>query len=134
MSGLADGLQSLEAMDLEGLRRAWRERYGEPPKLRAVDLLRRMLAWKIQVDAAGGVDPELKAALRQRGAPRGPAIAPGATLGREWRGVRHDVEIVAAGVLYQGEVHESLSAVARQITGVRWNGPRFFGLRAAEAP
>ena len=134
MSGLAVELQSLEAMDLEGLRRAWRVRYGEPPKLRAVDLLRRMLAWKIQVDAAGGIDPELKAALRLRSAPRGPVIATGATLGREWRGVRHDVEIVAAGVLYQGEVYESLTSVARQITGVRWNGPRFFGLRAVDGP
>ena len=134
MSGLAVELQSLEAMDLEGLRGAWRERYGEPPALRSQDLLRRMLAWRIQVDAAGGLSPQLRVTLScSANRSWGPKLAPGAKLGREWRGVRYDVEVVTDGILYQGRTYDSLSAVARQITGVRWNGPRFFGLRSTAA-
>ena len=57
-------------------------------------------------------------------------LEPGSRLAREWRGVRHDVEVVEEGILYRGKVYSSLSEVARHITGVRWNGPRFFGLRA----
>jgi hypothetical protein len=54
----------------------------------------------------------------------------GVRLAREWRGVRHEVEVLEGGViLYQGSRYDSLSSVARAITGVRWNGPRFFGLR-----
>jgi hypothetical protein len=131
---LAEEIRVLEGLGLESLRAAWRDRYGEPPRLRAVDLLRRILAWKIQVDAAGGLDPELKAALRRGvAASRAPALTPGVKVAREWKGVRHDAEIVEGGVLYQGQTYDSLSAVARQITGVRWNGPRFFGLRLQEA-
>ena len=48
---------------------------------------------------------------------------------REWKGLRHEVEVTDDGVLYRGERYASLSEVARVITGVRWNGPRFFGLR-----
>ena len=122
-------------MDLEAVRTLWRSLYGEPPKLRGVDLLRRMLAWRIQLDAAGGLDPELRRALRKgEPVPRGPALQPGARVGREWRGVRHDVEVLEEGVLYRGQPFESLSAVAREITGVRWNGPRFFGLRLRQGP
>ena len=50
-------------------------------------------------------------------------------LAREWQGVRHEVEVVEVGVVYRGRPFNSLSEVARQITGARWNGPRFFGLR-----
>jgi len=92
-----------------------------------------MLAWRIQIEAAGGLHPELKAALRRSGASvQAPVLSPGARVGREWRGVRHEAQIVQGGVLYQGRRYVSLSAVAREITGVRWNGPRFFGLRLRE--
>jgi hypothetical protein len=53
---------------------------------------------------------------------------------REWEGIPHEVVVMAdGGFLYRGERYGSLSEVARQITGVRWNGPRFFGLRLAKA-
>ena len=123
-------VRSLADMDLGQLREEWRRRYGAPPKLRSVDLLARLLAWRIQADAAGGLDATVKAALKRRAAvPRGPALVPGMILAREWRGVRHQVEIVEGGVRYGAERYASLSEVARLITGARWNGPRFFGLR-----
>ena len=53
---------------------------------------------------------------------------------REWKGETHEVEVLADGrVLHRDETYDSLSAVARAITGARWNGPRFFGLRGAGA-
>ncbi|WP_216838882.1 DUF2924 domain-containing protein [Caulobacter sp. S45] len=123
-------VERLEVMDLRALRAFWAERYGDPPPLRSPGLLRCMLAWQLQVQDAGGVDPRLAEALRTRAtvAPGPPA---GAVLIREWKGVRHRAEVVEGGVLYQGRLFESLSSVAREITGARWNGPRFFGLRAS---
>ena len=56
-------------------------------------------------------------------------IKPGAILVREWKGQSHRVTIVEDGYAYQGKTYESLSVIARLITGTRWSGPRFFGLR-----
>lgn len=129
-----DEVRRLATMNLQQLREEWRRRYGSPPALRSIDLLRRNLAWRIQADRFGGISIELRRALfSKRGALGAPEIHPGMRLAREWRGVRHEVEITATGVLYRGEPFESLSEVARHITGTRWNGPRFFGLRAVEA-
>ena len=121
-------MQQLETMPLEALRAVWAQRFGAAPKLRSPGLLRSMLAWRIQIGAVGGLGPELAEALRLKREPAA-AIASGARLAREWKGVRHDVEVTDQGVLYGGQLYDSLSAVARQITGARWNGPRFFGLR-----
>jgi hypothetical protein len=60
-------------------------------------------------------------------------LTPGTRLAREWRGKRHEVEIMAVGVRYQDQSYRSLSEVARAITGTRWNGLRFFGLRQEQA-
>ena len=54
---------------------------------------------------------------------------PGTRLARDYAGKRHEVVMLEEGVLYDGETYGSLSEVARAITGQRWNGPRFFGLR-----
>ena len=52
---------------------------------------------------------------------------------REWKGQVHEAEVLADGwVLYNGRPYDSLSAVAREISGARWNGPRFFGLRSGQ--
>ena len=126
---ITDEVRALERMDLEGLRAEWRQRYGVTPTLRSHDLLRRNLAWRIQADAYGGLAPAVREALRRKRS-CGPALQPGSRLAREWRGVRHEVGVLEGGViLYQGSRYDSLSSVARAITGVRWNGPRFFGLR-----
>lgn len=123
----------LESLGLDPLREVWRARYGPPPRLRSAALLRRMLAWKIQAQALGGLDAETVRALRGKpvAVNRGPQVAPGMRLVREFRGERHEVEITEGGVRYRGASYASLSEAARTITGVRWNGPRFFGLRGA---
>jgi hypothetical protein len=131
-----DTARSLEALGLEDLRAEWRRRYGVPPTLRSPVLLRHLLAWRIQADAMGGLDPGLLRQLRRVAdsrTSRGPALEAGSRLAREWQGRLHEVEIREQGVFYEGRRYKSLSAVARAITGSRWNGPRFFGLRSAEA-
>lgn len=126
--------RSFERMTLEALRVEWRRRYGAPPKLRSVDLLRHLLAWRVQAQALGGLEArlvrEIRAAGKARG-PRRPVIDPGTRLAREWQGQLYEVEVAQCGCVHQGRAYKSLSAVARAITGTRWNGPRFFGLRNA---
>jgi hypothetical protein len=134
VDAITEEVRALARLDLEGLRAEWRRRFGAPPKLRAPDLLRRMLAWRIQAAAFGGLDAQTRRRLRQ-----GPAVVPiapvpmtGTRLAREWKGVTHEVQVVSGGFIYAGGQYASLSEVARTITGARWNGPRFFGLREAK--
>ena len=125
-----DEVRALERLDLYGLRDEWRKRYGEPPKLRSRELLGLQLAWKIQADAFGGLTPEVKAKLRAPGKIKaGPQLMVGTRLTREWKGEPQVVLVTEAGLEWNGQTYKSLSAVARAITGIRWNGPRFFGLR-----
>ena len=124
------GVEQLVHLDLHGLRDAWPARFGPPPRLRSPDLLRRMLAWRLQAEAYGGLDAETRKLLAKGAVrPKGPVAQTGVRLVREWKGERHEAEVVEGGVLYRGERYASLSEVARVVTGVRWNGPRFFGLR-----
>ena len=88
-----------------------------------------VLAWRIQADAFGGLDEQTRKLLRDTRPPREPIVPPGTILTREWRGVRHQVEAQATDFCSAGRAWKSLSEVARAITGTRWNGPRFFGLR-----
>jgi hypothetical protein len=123
-------VRALVALDLCGLREEWRRRYGEPPKMRSTELLSRLLAWRIQADAFGGLDAETIRFLRQdEGATPSSTLMPGTRLAREWQGLRHEVEVLEEGFLHQGRTYRSLSETARAITGTRWNGHRFFGLR-----
>lgn len=123
-------VRALEALDLHGLRDQWRKRYGDPPKMRSRELLARLLAWRIQADAFGGLDATTIRLLKTDRVPNlKPQLSPGSRLSREWQGRRHDVEVIEAGFRYAGADYRSLSEVARMITGTRWNGLRFFGLR-----
>ena len=123
----------LENKGLEDLRAVWRGRYGAPPALRSPELLAHMLAWRIQAEKEGGLDADTRRALRRPVPLRSantPTPSPGTRLVREWQGIPHEVAVlVEGGFLYCGERYRSLSQVARAITGSRWNGPRFFGLR-----
>lgn len=123
-------VRRLEGMTLQQLRAEWQERYGPPPKLRSVDLLARLLSWRMQADIAGGLDPATIKKLQHRTVPvSGPKLTPGVRIEREWRGVRESVEVVEGGFHWKGQTYPSLSKVATAITGAKWNGPRFFGLR-----
>ena len=133
-SNVTEEVQALARLDLEGLRDTWRRRFGPPPALRSPDLLRHALAWRLQAASVGTLDPETRRQLRRptSSIPSVPQPAAGTRLAREWKGERFEVEVTGDDFLHQGKRYASLSEVARAITGVRWNGPRFFGLRAAE--
>jgi len=134
----------LHGLGLKELRDVWREEMGgEAPPIRSPDFIRRLLAWKLQEHICGGLDLRTSrhlCALGDRYAKNpdcSPSsvldLKPGTVLGRRWQGVRHDVTVTREGFLYDGENFASLSEVARHITGSRWNGPRFFGLRKSSS-
>jgi hypothetical protein len=123
-------VRALAALNLNGLREEWRRRYGAPPRMRSTEILARLLAWRIQADAFGGLDTVTVRMLKnERVGPPPIRLAPGTRLAREWQGRRHEVEVLETGYRYEETSFRSLSEVARAITGTRWNGLRFFGLR-----
>lgn len=126
-------VEALLRLDLGGLRAAWQRRYGAPPPLRSVELLRYLLAWRIQAEAMGGLDHATRRTLQRRGPVQreGLALGPGARITREWRGRIVEVVVEETGFRWDGVLFSSLSAAATAIAGSRWNGPRFFGLREA---
>lgn len=124
----------LEPLDLDHLRREWRRRWGKPPSLRSTQLLRHLMAWRIQAAALGGIDQRTRLALQSATARPPPiALEVGLRLAREWKGVRYEVEVTPEGFRVGEQTFGSLSEAARAITGVRWNGFRFFGLRNSGA-
>jgi len=122
-------VRALARLDLEGLRQAWRDAFGEPPATRSVELLRLCLAWRLQAGEHGGLDAGLRRRLRDASAPASPPLGEGARILKEWGGVLHQVDRTAEGFLWEGRTYPSLSKVAEVMTGVKRNGPRFFGLR-----
>tara|TARA_R110002051_G_scaffold41530_7_gene86166 strand:+ start:55158 stop:55571 length:414 start_codon:yes stop_codon:yes gene_type:complete len=126
-------VRALERLDLEGLRSAWRERYGPAPKLRSRELLGLMLAWRIQSEAFGGLDAATRRKLKtETSAGRSSLdLVPGTVLTREWKGVPETVRRTEAGYEWRGRNYKSLSAVARAISGAPRSGPLFFGLKEA---
>ena len=123
-------VQGLERLDLEGLRAVWRERYGPSPKLRSPELLRLSLAWRIQADAFGGLDAATRRRLREGGGVgRTDNVSHGVRITKEWRGRTYEIVRIEDGYRWQRQSYSSLSAVAKAITGVKRNGPAFFGLR-----
>jgi hypothetical protein len=138
--GVKKELDRLATMPIAQLRVRYREvfRSGSPEAF-GPDLLRRSIAHSIQEKAYGGLsrstqrllDQMMKAYAAKPGGkitlPR--RIKPGSVLLREWKGRSHRVMVLAEGFAYDGETYGNLSEIAVLITGTRWNGPRFFGLR-----
>ena len=122
-------IERIEGMSLQDLRTLWTSRWGAAPRFRSVDLLRRLIAWRLQAELFGGLDADTKRLLRRSAVPQPTGLPPGSRLTREFRGVLHHVDVGEHAFTYQGARYASLSAIARTITGTRWNGPRFFGLR-----
>ncbi|EKS41463.1 DUF2924 domain-containing protein [Afipia broomeae] len=125
-----------------------RKRYQElfhraPPKAFGPDLLRRSVAHRLQENAHGGLPKatqrELKRLVRLMIEKPGAKFTvarraqSGTVLVRDWKGKRHQVMIQEQGFSYAGRDFTNLSEIARLITGTRWNGPRFFGLRRQQA-
>jgi len=97
-SDLETEVRALEHLDLEGLQAARRQRWGTSPTLRSPELLRHILAWRIQAEALGGLDAEMRRCLRSTTVKvKAPALRPGVRLPREWKGERHEVEVVEGG-------------------------------------
>src|SRR5215203_1126057 len=137
---IAAEIERVRSLPLADLRTAWRKMFSRsPPAALTRDLLARMIAWRMQEKAFGGHDPEsLKLLARlargeRAGEPRR-SLKSGTVLVRDYRGERHSVTVVAGGFVWREETYASLSTIARAITGTAWNGPRFFGLRAAPDP
>ena len=126
---IEQGVAKLEGLGLPELRKLWAERFGPPPALRSADLLRRLLAWHMQADFHGGLDGALRRRLVQKGNASPTNLHVGTRIVKEWQGRRYEVLVDHDGPLFEGRRYRSLSEVARTITGTRWNGPRFFGLR-----
>lgn len=125
-------VEALEDLNLHQLRDKWRERFGAPPKIRSPDMLRLLLAWRIQAIALGGLDRETRKALARTGrvVAEGQELGIGTTFRRTWKGEEQVVTVVESGFEWKGRRFKSLSAAATAIAGTRWNGPRFFGLRS----
>ncbi len=134
-------LAALQTLPTVELKRQWRELFGtEPPPFNRPYLQNR-LAYRIQELAYGGLKPETRARLEALGeqldggnvvlrrirADERPIA--GTRLVREHGGVEHTVTVLADGFEWEGRPYRSLSAIARAITGTRWNGWTFFGLR-----
>lgn len=128
---IARDLEAITHENLDQLRARWAKRWGSPPRLRSVALLRRIIAWRLQTEALGGLDAGTRKLLRAGTGGAETLLAPGTILTREWLGTTYRVEVAEEGFIHDGRRWGSLSEVARAITGSRWNGPRFFGLRAA---
>jgi hypothetical protein len=131
-------LEALRDLGPDELRKEWRRLYrSQPPRL-SRDLLVRAIAYRIQELRYGGLSRATSrrlAAIVQAGRSDGelplarvPRIRAGARLVREWNGRTHTVTVEEEGFTYAGRNYQSLSAIARRITGARWSGPRFFGL------
>ena len=135
-------IAALKQMPIADLKQQWRTLFGTEPQPFNRPYLESRLAYRIQELAFGGLKPETLARLEAIGQelerdskngarPRHPErpIA-GTRLIREYRGVQHTVTVTANGFEWQGRPYQSLSAIARAITGTRWNGLTFFGLKS----
>jgi hypothetical protein len=133
MRAVEEKLKGLESMSSTELRAEWVRLTGTPRPRISPSLLRLALAWEIQARAQGGLSRALQQKLEQvaRGRTRTRAALPGMRLVRTWNGKAHVVTVSEDGsVIWNGQNHASLSAVAYAITGTRWSGPAFFGLKS----
>ena len=136
VEGLARELAGLSHLNRADLLARWRALYGASPLPRSArSLMIRAIAHKLQERAHGGLSPATRRFLAGLDEAKPPlklppaSLRPGTVLVREWQGVTHRVTVIEDGVIYQGKRFGSLSEVARAITGSRWSGPRFFGLK-----
>ena len=138
-------IAALRTMPTPELKQTWRELFGREPPASNKPYLVSRLTYRVQELAYGGVRPETRARLEALGeqldggnvvlrrirADSRPLA--GTRLLREWQGIEHAVTVLADGFEWEGRPYRSLSAIARAITGTRWNGWIFFGLKHRSA-
>jgi hypothetical protein len=143
-----DEIAHLRGLDLKGLRARWQSvLQGPVPDHLPRHLLFAIIAYRIQADRFGDIDHETRQLLDRTGAKESGAamsarlvsfdqkrteLTPGTVLVREWDRQSQRVMVMSDGFFWNGQTYDSLSKVAFAITGTRWNGPRFFGLRDKE--
>ena len=128
MAKLNNQLAALEQMQRPELQIEWGRVYKRPAPSLSADLLRLGIAYRLQEKAHGGLSPASIAELNETGAGRS-TIKPGTRLVRSWNGRTISVEVTDDGFVFEDRHYLSLSAIAREVTGAHWSGPRFFGLR-----
>jgi len=141
---IEDEITVLRDLDLKGLRVRWRNVFGKPaPEHLTRYLLFRIIAYRLQADRLGDLDAKTIKVLEQAAGQQPSDVSkglikldqrrfappPGTVLVREWDRTSHRVVVMPDGYAWNGKTFDSLSQVALAITGTKWNGPRFFGLR-----
>jgi hypothetical protein len=137
---LAQDLRDLGTYGDDELKERWHNFYGtEPPGKIHRSLLIQAIAYRVQQNVLGALKPSVRRHLMRvarnaadgRQAPDYTSLSPkpGTVLVRDWGGVTHQVKVLEDGLLFRGKRYKSLSEVARVITGARWSGPLFFGLK-----
>ena len=136
-------LQEIVSASPADLARAWLDLVGKPAPRLPAELLTRALCYEVQSRAMCALPARIAKQLRaSRGTaapPKAPVpkaadtLAAGSTLVRSWGGTTYTVHVDDGGYLLNGRRYSSLSQIATEITGTRWSGPRFFGLKAAGA-
>jgi hypothetical protein len=147
-ASIGDEIAHLRRLDFKGLRSRWQSVFQRlPPDHLPRHLLFAIIAYRIQADRLGDLDHETKQVLDRTVSTETSAAAtarlvsfdqkrtelmPGTMLVREWDRHSQRVMVMADGFAWNGKTYDSLSKVAHAITGTKWNGPRFFGLRDKE--
>jgi hypothetical protein len=147
-TSVGDEIAHLRGLDLKGLRARWLSVFQKvAPDHLPRHLLFAIIAYRIQADRLGDLDHDSMQVLDRADAKDTGAgmsarlisfdqkrteLSPGTVLVREWDRQSHRVMVMADGFAWNGQTYDSLSKVAFAITGTRWNGPRFFGLRDKE--
>lgn len=136
---LEQKIERISALDAAALQASWAAAFGVAPSPNlGRRFMIRALAYRIQEKAIGALKPATQRILGRAGDGIGSVVSEralkqranaGTVLIREWRGVSHRVTLLDHDVVYRGRRYKSLSEVARAITGTRWSGPAFFGLK-----
>jgi Protein of unknown function (DUF2924) len=140
-SSVTQHLSSLPSLNKAALRDLWRQLFKrDPPAKMQQDLMLRIVAYRLQEQELGGLSDASHRRLRQlansfesdpnAAVSTRPPIKPGTRLVRQWKEQVHVVNVEAKSYEYKGARYESLSEIARLITGTRWSGPLFFGLKS----